>query len=165
MRLACADVLPFRFDDYAVEILGYIEGVEKKLSDQHDSTMTLSDVKSAVEEWKNVASALHAAVDSSLDRDTAPQAINEGLMGMERCFIPSSGLPGRAWFRHLIYAPGPITGYAAQLLPGITGPLEDSTSPDSSRTASMRRETDILVTAVHNATEATKRLMKAANVR
>jgi len=40
------------------------------------------------------------------------------LIGAERAFL-GPGLPGRAWFRHEIYAPGLNTGYAPVSLPRL----------------------------------------------
>ncbi len=37
-------------------------------------------------------------------------------MGEERALLNDDGLPGRPWFRHLIYAPLP--SYEAETLPG-----------------------------------------------
>jgi len=34
------------------------------------------------------------------------------------------GLPGRVWYRHLIYAPGMLTGYGAKTLPGVREAIE-----------------------------------------
>jgi N-acetylated-alpha-linked acidic dipeptidase len=34
-------------------------------------------------------------------------------------------LPGRPWFRHTIFAPGELTGYAAVVLPGINEAIGD----------------------------------------
>jgi N-acetylated-alpha-linked acidic dipeptidase len=33
-------------------------------------------------------------------------------------------LPGRPWFRHLMYAPGLYTGYGVKTLPGVREALE-----------------------------------------
>ena len=45
-------------------------------------------------------------------------AVNERLFGLERALAPS-GLPGRDWYRHRLFAPGTFTGYNAVMLPGI----------------------------------------------
>jgi N-acetylated-alpha-linked acidic dipeptidase len=45
-------------------------------------------------------------------------ATNAALIGLERAFL-GAGLPGRAWFRHEIYAPGLNTGYAPVPLPRL----------------------------------------------
>ena len=46
-------------------------------------------------------------------------AANQLLIGAERALTRESGLPGRSWFRHQLYAPGLYTGYSARTLPGI----------------------------------------------
>jgi N-acetylated-alpha-linked acidic dipeptidase len=33
-------------------------------------------------------------------------------------------LPGRPWFKHLIYAPGVLTGYEAKTMPGVREAVE-----------------------------------------
>ena len=40
----------------------------------------------------------------------------------ERAFLDPSGLPGRPWYRHLLFAPKPT--YAPEVLPGVTESLE-----------------------------------------
>jgi N-acetylated-alpha-linked acidic dipeptidase len=43
-------------------------------------------------------------------------------MAQERALLASDGIPGRPWFRHLIYAPLP--SYEAETLPGLREALE-----------------------------------------
>jgi N-acetylated-alpha-linked acidic dipeptidase len=43
-------------------------------------------------------------------------------MQQERALLDERGLPGRPWFRHLIYAPRP--SYEAVTLPGLHEALE-----------------------------------------
>ena len=38
-------------------------------------------------------------------------------MNTERAFLHAEGIPGRPWYRHLIYAPKPT--YAPEVLPGV----------------------------------------------
>ena len=45
------------------------------------------------------------------------KAANGWLLGLERSMLAEEGIPGRPWFRHLVYAPLP--SYAAETLPGI----------------------------------------------
>jgi N-acetylated-alpha-linked acidic dipeptidase len=52
------------------------------------------------------------------------KALNAELLGMERALTDVRGLPGRAWYRHLIYAPGLLTGYGAKTLPGVREAIE-----------------------------------------
>jgi N-acetylated-alpha-linked acidic dipeptidase len=51
-------------------------------------------------------------------------ALNRILFHTERSLALDPGLPGRPWYRHLIYAPGVYTGYAAKTLPGIREAVE-----------------------------------------
>jgi N-acetylated-alpha-linked acidic dipeptidase len=48
------------------------------------------------------------------------------LQGLEQALTSDDGLPGRNWYRHLIYAPGLFTGYGAKTLPGVREAIEQS---------------------------------------
>ena len=65
-----------------------------------------------------------------LVQNTAPlsqevlQSINAKLIQSERLLTNSEGLPGRPWFKHLIYAPGLYTGYDVKTIPGVREAIE-----------------------------------------
>ncbi|HEX7796891.1 MAG TPA: transferrin receptor-like dimerization domain-containing protein, partial [Vicinamibacterales bacterium] len=42
----------------------------------------------------------------------------------ERELTDQGGLPGRSWYRHLLYAPGVETGYGAKTMPGAREGIE-----------------------------------------
>ena len=42
----------------------------------------------------------------------------------EEALAPNGGLPGRPWYRNLIWAPGTLTGYGAKTLPGVREAIE-----------------------------------------
>ena len=46
------------------------------------------------------------------------------LIGMEQRLLSLRGLPDRAWYRNLAYAPGVFTGYGAKTFPGIREAIE-----------------------------------------
>jgi N-acetylated-alpha-linked acidic dipeptidase len=52
------------------------------------------------------------------------QAVNSKLIQSERRLTDSAGLPGRPWFRHMIYAPGFYTGYGVKTIPGVREAIE-----------------------------------------
>ncbi|HEY5290508.1 MAG TPA: transferrin receptor-like dimerization domain-containing protein, partial [Caulobacteraceae bacterium] len=49
---------------------------------------------------------------------------NAILQGLEQSFMSEAGLPDRPWYRHLLYAPGRLTGYGAKTLPGVREAIE-----------------------------------------
>jgi N-acetylated-alpha-linked acidic dipeptidase len=51
-------------------------------------------------------------------------SLNALLQGMEQKFTTERGLPGRSWYRNLIYAPGLLTGYGVKTLPGVREAIE-----------------------------------------
>jgi N-acetylated-alpha-linked acidic dipeptidase len=51
-------------------------------------------------------------------------AANAKLIETERRLTDSAGLPGRPWFRHMIYAPGFYTGYGVKTIPGVREAIE-----------------------------------------
>ena len=59
---------------------------------------------------------------------TAPQAreLNGLLQGMEQALTTARGLPNREWYKHLIYAPGALTGYGVKTVPGVRESIESN---------------------------------------
>jgi N-acetylated-alpha-linked acidic dipeptidase len=50
--------------------------------------------------------------------------LNALLIESERKLTDADGLPGRPWFRHMIYAPGFYTGYGVKTIPGVREAIE-----------------------------------------
>jgi N-acetylated-alpha-linked acidic dipeptidase len=71
-------------------------------------------------------------VRSAQKYDSARQKANAGnikivnakLIESERRLTDAAGLPGRPWFRHMIYAPGFYTGYGVKTIPGVREAIE-----------------------------------------
>jgi N-acetylated-alpha-linked acidic dipeptidase len=53
----------------------------------------------------------------------------------EQSLAVDVGLPGRDWYKHLIYAPGRFTGYAPKTLPGVREAIEEERWADVDRYA------------------------------
>jgi N-acetylated-alpha-linked acidic dipeptidase len=43
---------------------------------------------------------------------------------MEQALTDPAGLPTRPWFKHMIYAPGMLTGYGVKTVPGVREAIE-----------------------------------------
>jgi len=57
------------------------------------------------------------------------------MLDVDQTLAPSVGLPGRSWYKNLIYAPGRFTGYGAKTLPGVREAIEDRRWSDANRYA------------------------------
>ncbi|MEO8748671.1 MAG: transferrin receptor-like dimerization domain-containing protein, partial [Rhodanobacter sp.] len=52
------------------------------------------------------------------------QQLNDLIGKMEESLTDPAGLPGRTWFKHMVYAPGMLTGYGVKTVPGVREALE-----------------------------------------
>jgi N-acetylated-alpha-linked acidic dipeptidase len=57
--------------------------------------------------------------------------LNALLGTLEQALTDPRGLPGRPWFKHMIYAPGINTGYAAKTVPAVREAIEDGRWADA----------------------------------
>ncbi|HBD09131.1 MAG TPA: folate hydrolase [Syntrophobacteraceae bacterium] len=55
------------------------------------------------------------------------------MRDIDQMLISDAGLPGRPWYKHMIYAPGRQTGYGAKTLPGVREAIEDQRWNDADR--------------------------------
>jgi N-acetylated-alpha-linked acidic dipeptidase len=85
--------------------------------------LDFAPLDAAVERLK-VSAAAFDAVAAQPAADAHLGEVNTLLQGAEQALAPPGGLPGRAWFRNLAYAPGVYTGYGTKTLPAIREPLE-----------------------------------------
>ncbi|MBA3895978.1 MAG: M28 family peptidase [Sphingomonadaceae bacterium] len=53
------------------------------------------------------------------------------LRDIDQLLLDHAGLPGRPWYRNLIYAPGTLTGYGAKTLPGVREAIEQRRFADA----------------------------------
>jgi N-acetylated-alpha-linked acidic dipeptidase len=82
-------------------------------------------LENAVDHLKRAASAADAMLAREDNLPLATQArINEDLARIDQLLLDSSGLPGRPWFKNMVYAPGTLTGYGAKTLPGVREAIE-----------------------------------------
>jgi N-acetylated-alpha-linked acidic dipeptidase len=65
-----------------------------------------------------------AAASGFSGSDEQMASLNQKLLQSERRLTDPGGLPRRAWYKHMIYAPGAYTGYAPKTMPGIREAIE-----------------------------------------
>ena len=55
------------------------------------------------------------------------------MLDIDQTLLSDAGLPGRPWFKNLIYAPGRLTGYGAKTMPGVREAIELQRWADADR--------------------------------
>jgi N-acetylated-alpha-linked acidic dipeptidase len=112
------------------------QGIFKLASAPTDPTVAPADkgitplidmlpLQNAVDHLKRSASAADGVIGRADKLAPATQArINASLADIDQLLIDPQGLPGRPWYKNLIYAPGTLTGYGAKTLPGVREAIE-----------------------------------------
>jgi N-acetylated-alpha-linked acidic dipeptidase len=123
LRLANADVVPLDYRATADRVREFVdEALEKAGPGQKAALRPLTG---AVERFDAAARAMERRIDALLGADTpdrrASAVLDEALIKTERAFLDPAGIPGRPWYRHLLFAPQPT--YEPEVLPGVTEAL------------------------------------------
>jgi N-acetylated-alpha-linked acidic dipeptidase len=123
LRLANADVVPLDYRATADRVREFVDEVFEKA--QPGQKPALRPLIGAAERFDAAAGAMGRRVDALLTADTADRRaaarLDEALIKTERAFLDPAGLPGRPWYRHLLFAPKPT--YEPEVLPGVTEAL------------------------------------------
>jgi len=97
--------------------------------------LDLAALDAAVAHLKTSAAAYDTALAAK--GGALPKAAQVKLFDMQRALEQSLtsdvGLPGRPWYRNLIYAPGKFTGYGAKTLPGVREAIEEERWSDAEK--------------------------------
>ena len=145
LRLANADLLPFDFATYAGNIRQFVNELakanEKSMWGQSSSAVRLGEARQPHLDLKPIHEAIDAFElagkhmnDSVTRRLKSGQidpklaaTLNHGVMQVERNWLNSEGIPGRPWFKHILY--GARFTYAHLELPGLTEAVEKQDWP------------------------------------
>jgi N-acetylated-alpha-linked acidic dipeptidase len=138
VHLADADVLPFEYESYGREIEAYIQVMRKRAEAEFGARAPAFAAAEAAAKRFTEAGAAIAAVQHKPGNNI--RDLNRALREAERALLLPGGLPQRAWFRHTIYAPGRLTGYAAAVLPGVGDALESHDAAQAQRQAAALAE-------------------------
>jgi N-acetylated-alpha-linked acidic dipeptidase len=90
--------------------------------------LNFAPLENAMARLRRSAREFDSALRAARGRELAPAqraALDAVLMRIERSLTRREGLPRRAWFTHLIYAPGFYTGYGVKTLPGAREAIEE----------------------------------------
>jgi N-acetylated-alpha-linked acidic dipeptidase len=164
LRLANADLLPFDFASYASNVRQFVNELEKGNSKnmwgQPPSAVPPGEVRPLQPlDLKPVLEAIDAfeAAGKHLNQSLSHQlatgqvdpklalTLNHGMMQVERNWLNPDGIPGRPWFKHILY--GARFTYAHLELPGLTEAVEKQDWPTA------KQQAEILQRALKNNTK------------
>jgi N-acetylated-alpha-linked acidic dipeptidase len=172
LRLANADLLPFDFASYASNIRQFVNELEKgkEMWRQPPSAvqpgearqsppLDLKPVLDAIDDFEAAGkrldeSASRALASGAIDPKLA-DTINHGTMQVERNWLNPDGIPGRPWFKHILY--GARFTYAHLELPGLTEAVEKRDW------STAKQQAEILRQALVNNTKLVNQLNSALN--
>jgi N-acetylated-alpha-linked acidic dipeptidase len=99
----------------------------------------LAPLDSAVDRLKRSAKAYDQALAKNGAHLSAAQLarLQFLMLDIDQTLAPEIGLPGRSWYKNLIYAPGRYTGYESKTLPGVREAIEDRRWSDVDRYAKL----------------------------
>ncbi len=125
LRLANADVLPFDFGFNAAALDNFLTELEQK--NKIDARkLKLKSLHSRIAEFQKTGQRLREAAERSLasgeTRAEKIQRLNQQLLKVESNWLEPTGIPGRPWFQHLLYAARYT--YAHLEFPGLTEAVE-----------------------------------------
>jgi N-acetylated-alpha-linked acidic dipeptidase len=84
--------------------------------------LNFAPLDNAADELTGAAEAYEKAFEAAGSQASA--SVNAKLIQTERLLTDSGGLPNRAWFENLVYAPGLYTGYGVKTIPGVREAIE-----------------------------------------
>ncbi len=122
LRMSCADVLPYDYENYGKEILVYLDAARNKSKERFGDKVP--DFSSAVEGARHLQEVGAKMLQRQRKMPATPDRMNIKLREAERALLIPEGLPNRPWFHHAIYAPGQYTGYAAVVIPGVNEAID-----------------------------------------
>ncbi len=172
LRLANADLLPYDFASYASNIRQFVNELEKgkEMWEQPPSAvqpgeaklsppLDLKPVLEAIDDFEAAGkrldeSATRALASGAMDAKLAA-TINHGTMQVERNWLNPDGIPGRPWFKHILY--GARFTYAHLELPGLTEAVEKQDWTTA------KQQAEILRQALMNNTRLVSELNSALN--
>ncbi|XP_072332562.1 N-acetylated-alpha-linked acidic dipeptidase 2 isoform X3 [Scyliorhinus torazame] len=133
-------IIPFDCRDYAEALTNYANVIyEQALQHQlqlNKYQVSFDSLFSAIHNFTRIATDFHKQLEKIDITDAlAVRIVNDQLMLLERSFIHPMGLPGRPFYRHVIYAPSAHNKYAGESFPGIYDALFDIANAADERKA------------------------------
>jgi N-acetylated-alpha-linked acidic dipeptidase len=162
LRLSQADVLPFDFGAYGAALRGFVEQLDHRTGLQ--AHVDLAPLLASIKQMESAGRYLTEGTDAGLAvgriSKQAAAALNRDSIAFERTWLDPAGIPGRPWFKHLIYACRYT--YAHLELPRLAEPAEAGNWAQASAQAARIRQAVEANTALLSQAGATLKKSTAA---
>jgi N-acetylated-alpha-linked acidic dipeptidase len=176
LRLANADLLPFDFAEYANNVRQFVNELMKaqpaamSMWGRAPSPVQSSEARQPPPEFKAILEAINnfEAAGKKLNESLKTKlssgpiepklalTLNHGMMQVERNWLNPDGIPGRPWFKHILY--GARFTYAHLELPGLTEAVE------AQDWTTAKQQAEILKRALEGNTRLLNQLNSALNL-
>ena len=137
-------IIAFNVSDYAIAMLSYLDNL-------HDAAYasTFSSFRTHIQRLIKAAAKFERKADFLRSHPFSHHhtIVNKQYKQFERAFISPQGLPGRPWYKHVVFAPGLDTGYAGVQFPALAEALQQRNHTLVASAA------DVIKSALERATE------------
>ncbi len=138
LRLANAGVLPFDFGFYANSLRQFVKELEER-SHPSPAQLSLQSLHQHLAEFGKAGEELRTLTARDLETGHVDaqrlQHLNAQLQQVESNWLDPAGIPGRPWFKHLLYAARYT--YAHLEYPGLTEAVEAGDWPRANEQAAL----------------------------
>jgi N-acetylated-alpha-linked acidic dipeptidase len=124
-------------------------GSTRAVSETESNSLDLTNVEKSIDAFESAGKKLNSLIthrlsEGNIDPKLAA-TLNHGMMQVERNWLNPDGIPGRPWFKHILY--GARFTYAHLELPGLTEAVEKQDWPVA------KQQAEILQRALENNTK------------
>jgi N-acetylated-alpha-linked acidic dipeptidase len=144
LHMADTDMLPYDYMLYGRELVNYL-GVAENHAGMKKLGLDFSAAERAAKRFAFDGDAIRALQSGYGHTNLSLAQTNTALREAESAFLNPAGLPKRPWYKHIVYAPGEYTGYAAVVIPGVNEAI------DNGDAALAKAQLDILTDAIVHA--------------
>ncbi|KAG7470918.1 hypothetical protein MATL_G00118940 [Megalops atlanticus] len=157
-KLADSQLLPLNCNEYALSLSKYAHSIfqlaQKHQADLLKYQVSFDSLFSAVDNFTAAAKDFHERLkDLDMTNSVEVRMVNDQMMYLERAFVDPLGLPGRPFYRHIIFAPSSHNKYAGESFPGIYDAMFDIENAKDPVSAweEVKRQISIAAFTVHAA--------------
>ena len=120
-RFANAQILPIAPAQYAGQLREFVSVLSE--DDERLARLAETRLEPAIQEMESLSTLLESELqklqmsDETERKKATVDFVNSKLLLLERSFVSDAGLPGRPWYRNVLYAPDLSNGYGLEIFP------------------------------------------------